>query len=222
MDIFKLIFEHDLLLEKLSGNSDPRNEEEQSYSLEDFMKPIPTYSRFYLTGTDLANQRFGINCIKKIDNIISALSNVFAEYTFTTNRGKTFSRLSDALYEITIGDSMICHTQSLKNVDSVEGLSINDKNGIRQIIPQLTNLLDHDGPVLFKEKALDGYDIHIFSKINIYESLFNALKPFTAQNQRFFSINGKKVKSERMFYFETYRLERPPHGFQEVLPETVI
>jgi hypothetical protein len=222
MDIVKLIFEHDLLLEKISGNSDPRNEEKQSYSLEDFMKPIPTYSRFYLTGTDLDNQRFGINCLKKIDNIITTLSNVFEECMFTTNRGKTFSRLSDALNEINIGDSIICHTQSLKNVDSIEGLSINDKNGIRHIIPQLTNLLDEDGPVFFKEKALDGYDIHIFSKTNIYESLFNALKPLIDNNQRFFSINGKKVNSERMFYFETYRLERPPHGFQEVFPETVI
>jgi len=222
MDIFKLIFEHDLLLEKLSGNNDPRNEEEQSYSLEDFMKPIPAYSRFYLTGTDLEKQRFGINCLKKINNIIAALSDVFAEYTFTTNRGRTFSRLPEALNEITIGDSFICHTKTLKTIESIEGLSINDKIGIRQIIPQLTNLLDHDGPVLFKEKALNGYDIHIFSKTNIYESLFNALKPLTDQKQRFFSINGKKVKSERMFYFETYRLERPPHGFQEVFPETVI
>lgn len=53
MDIFKLIFHHDLLLEQLSGNDDVKNKAKEELSLEDFMKPIQTYSRYYFSGTRL-------------------------------------------------------------------------------------------------------------------------------------------------------------------------
>jgi hypothetical protein len=39
---------------------------------------------------------------------------------------------------------------------------------------------------------------------------------------RFFSMNGKRINSERTFYFETWALDRPPHGIEEVFTETVL
>jgi len=222
MDILKLIFEHDILLEELSEKSDPRNKKSEEFSLEDFMKPIPTYSRFYITGTHLDEPQFGLNCLMKHKDIQIAMNQAFTDYSFTTNQGVTFDTLSEAISELQIGDALVCHKESLSNAESIQNLRIDDKSGLRQIIPQLVNLLDNSGPVIFKEKAHDGYDLHIFTKNNLYENLFNHLKPLLSNDLRFFSINGKKVKSERTFYFETYRLEKPPHGFQEVFEQTVV
>lgn len=221
MDVLKLIFEHDLLLEKLSDKSDPRNKGEKEYSLEDFMKPIPTYSRFYITGTHLDEPRFGIDCIDKYQETLTVLDQAFKDYTFTTNRGNLHTSLLDALAELNIGDALVCHSEKNIQPKEILSLKLDTENGIRHLIPHLVSLLDNTGPVIFKEKAKDGYDIHIFSKINLYEILFNHLKPLLDDHLRFFNINGKKVKSERVFYFETYRIEKPPHGFQEVFEQTI-
>jgi len=35
-------------------------------------------------------------------------------------------------------------------------------------------------------------------------------------------MNGKRITSERKFYFETWTLDRPPHGVEEVFKETVL
>jgi hypothetical protein len=35
-------------------------------------------------------------------------------------------------------------------------------------------------------------------------------------------MNGKRITSERKFYFETWALSQPPHGIEEVFPETVL
>lgn len=222
MDILKLIFEHDLLLEQLSEKSDPRNKNTEHYTLEDFMKPIPTYSRFYITGTHLDEPKFGLNCLNKYEETLFALDEALRDYSFMSNKGENYSFFQDALLQLEIGDSLACHTKSSDTPLGIIDLKIDDKTGIRQIIPQLVELIDNSGPVLFKEKALDGFDLHIFSKVNLYEKLFNHLKPLLSNRLRFFSINGKKVKAERTFYFETYRLEKPPHGFQEVFDHTVV
>jgi hypothetical protein len=52
--------------------------------------------------------------------------------------------------------------------------------------------------------------------------MFYPLQKLVPETFRFFSINGKKFRTERHFYFETWTLEKPPHGFEEVFPETVL
>jgi len=84
------------------------------------------------------------------------------------------------------------------------------------------NVLKTGTYVIYKEQAHHGYDLHLFSMENIYPALFDALKPLVDDQFRFFSINSKRMGSERHFYFETWTLENPPHGAEEVLPETVL
>jgi hypothetical protein len=76
--------------------------------------------------------------------------------------------------------------------------------------------------VIYKEQAKNGFDLHMFSKKNIYTKFFHPLQNMLPDAFRFFSINGKKFRSERHFYFETWTLARPPHGFEEVFPESVL
>jgi hypothetical protein len=45
MDIFKLIYEHDLRLDALRERHLDRSEQQTSSTLEDFLKPDPTYSK---------------------------------------------------------------------------------------------------------------------------------------------------------------------------------
>ncbi len=79
MDIFKLFFEHDLRLDKLAKRNANKTKEEIEAGLSDFMKPTPTYSKFYLTGTLLEEEQFGINILRKWKKIITVLDEVFEE-----------------------------------------------------------------------------------------------------------------------------------------------
>ena len=87
---------------------------------------------------------------------------------------------------------------------------------------ELAHILKTGAYVLYKEQAHHGYDLHLFSMDNIYPTLFEQLKPVVSDEFRFFSINSKRMGSERHFYFETWTLDNPPHGAEEVLAETVL
>lgn len=220
MDIFKLIFEHDLLLESLSGNEDPKNEKSRPSTLEEFLKPAQTYSRFYLSGTQLEGPDFGISCLTHYNDILSRLDEALNFTSFTTNENKLYVKFSAAASDIDIGDVIVCHN---KPVDTdLSAISIKDQSGVRARMNIIIDLLNDGHVVVFKEKSVDGFDFHIFSRANLYENLFYPLKSLISENFRLFSINGKRAKNERVFYFETYRLNDPPHGFMEVEPETII
>ncbi|MDZ7806392.1 MAG: hypothetical protein U5K71_04670 [Gracilimonas sp.] len=86
----------------------------------------------------------------------------------------------------------------------------------------LRKTIDHGHIVIYKVLSKDGFDLQIFSKKNVYRDMFFPLQKLVPDHFRFFSINGKKFNTERHFYFETWTLNRPPHGFEEVFPETVL
>lgn len=220
MDIFKLIFEHDMLLENISESSNPRNKKKVPSSLEDFLKPVPTYSRFYLSGTYMKGPKFGLNRLDHFNDVINAVDKALAYQFFTTTDDKQFRLFSEAIADLNIGGATVCHNRSL-DIDISE-MSVNEHSGIRDRVSYLIELLKGDRLVAFKEKSIDGFDLHIFGKINIYEQLFYPLKELLSDDFKFFSINGKRAKSERLFYFETYRLDNPPHGFQEVMPKSFV
>src|SRR5690625_7025682 len=73
---------------------------------------------------------------------------------------------------------------------------------------------------LYKEQNHHGYDLHPFSKENIYAQLFYPFRELVSPEFRFFSMNGKRITSERKFYFETWALHRPPHGAEDVLSDS--
>lgn len=220
MDLFKLFFEHDLLLDQLSSNEDPRKTNRRPSTLEEFLKPSQTYSRFYFTGTTLPDFNFGINTLQSYSRIISTLSPLFENFSILLN-GEKKNSLNEAIIDSSPGDTIVIQPEDGIEYD-VPTQIYDPLQSVREKIEVMKPLLNRGFFVMFIEKAHHGFDLHLFCRENIYESFFNAFKPLISSNFRFFSINGKRAKSERLFYFETWSLDMPPHGFEEVFPETVL
>lgn len=220
MDIFKLFFDHDLRLDRLAKRNANKTKEEVEASIGDFMKPIPTYSKFYLTGTRLEEEKFGINTLNKFDSILRQLDKIFEGYRFTSEKGVT-DLFSKATGNIDIGEAVIVSKAANLNANPVD-LHVDSESNVGHFKEDLSKVLREGHIVFYKEQAHNGFDIHLFSQKNIYELFFYAFKELIDDSFRFFSINSKRMRSEQHFYFETWSLDRPPHGAEEVLPETVL
>lgn len=219
MDIFKLFYEHDLRLDNLSERNTgtiPSTE----LSIEDFMQPDPTYSKFYLTGTRLEDERFGLDALEQYPSILQRLEQIFEEEQFITEHGAG-SSLEKALGQLSIGGAVLI-TQKTDLSFNPAKLRVTDSSNVGHFKEELRDALEKELLVLYKEKAHHGFDLHLFSRDNIYEKLFYPMKELVSDSFRFFSINNKRIRSERKFYFETWTLDRPPHGAEEVFTETVL
>lgn len=219
MDIFKLFFNHDLRLDKLAKRNANKTPEEVEATLADFMRPTPTFSKFYITGTWLEEEQFGLDTLAKSEAVIQQLSDVFAPRTISTARG-SFDSFSNALSATGVGEALIISEEPLSA--DFDRLKIDEESNVGHKKETLSKTLKTGAYVVYKEQAHHGFDLHLFSSENIYPSLFKALQPLVDKNFRFFSINSKRIQSERHFYFETWTLNRPPHGAEEVFPETVL
>lgn len=216
MDILKFIFHHDLLVEQLVGADQNRTTARTSLSLEDFMKPMPTYSRFYLSGTVLDSELFALSALHHFDKIKQVLSEVFKSYTFFSSQTSS-TKLWDLLDSIPVNSGIIASlNQTLDYSVALEGSEY-----VREYGLSTKNILEKDDFVIYKVANPHGFDLQLFSIKNWYPDLFYGLKPLLNPTFRMFSINGKKVSSDRLYYFETYRLQEPPHGFEEVFSDTV-
>lgn len=221
MDIFKLFYDHDLRLDKLAKRNANKSPEEIEATLSDFMKPTPTYSKFYITGTRIEKEQFGLNTLAKGQSVIQQLNEVFSHRAITTSKG-SFDSLQDALAAVEVGEPLVISEDERSRPVNFNELQIDEESNVGHKKEALSALLKTDAYVVYKEKAHHGFDLHLFSKINIYPSLFQALQPLVDEEFRFFSINSKRMRTERHFYFETWMLNRPPHGAEEVFPETVL
>lgn len=220
MDIFKLFFEHDLRLDKLAKRNANKTEKEIEATLSDFMKPTPTYSKFYLTGTRLEEEKFGLNILQKGAEIIMGLDRVFQDKLVISEAGP-HSSIEKAVEDAAIGDALLISENIDTDIDLTK-LQVDRESNVGHFKEDLSNVLLEGYLVLYKEQAHDGFDLHLFSKENMYEKFFHAFKPLVGPEFRFFSINNRRMRSERHFYFETWTLDRPPHGAEEVLPQTVL
>jgi len=183
------------------------------------MKPDPTYSRLYFTGTDLDEEKFGINVLSEYDGFISALEEGLETKNYQTHSGN-FDSLDEAISSLELGEVIVVGD---KKADfDVSTLHIDTNSNVGHLKTELREVLENDFVVIYKEQAKDGFDLHMFSKKNIYTKFFHPLQNMLPDAFRFFSINGKKFRSERHFYFETWTLTRPPHGFEEVFVESVL
>lgn len=220
MDIFKLFFEHDMRLDKLARRNANKTKEEVEATLEDFMKPTPTYSKFYITGTRLDTEQFGLNVLEKYEQVLEKLDEIFGD-KFIHSSEKTFNALSVSLPETEIGQALVIN-QSKEIPAGIEELAIDEESNVGHRKEELSEMLKTGAFVLYKEQAHHGFDLHLFSLKNIYTKLFYPLQSLVDRQFRFFSINSKRIQSERHFYFETWTLDKPPHGAEEVFPETVL
>lgn len=220
MDIFKLIYEHDLRLDNLRNRHTDRNSQDLTLSIEDFMKPDPTYSKFYITGSKPEEEAFGLSTLSHFSEVIDKLESALQGYTFFSNQG-IHPTMKILLENTDIWEAMVL-TQNNKPYGDIESLHIDTDSNVGHIKQPLRETLAEGDLVLYKERAHDGYDLHLFSRKNIYKKLFFSFKDLLSEKFRFFSINGKRIQSERKFYFETWALNRPPHGIEEVFSDTVL
>lgn len=217
--ILKLIFHHDQRLDQLADRNANRTKEQIESTLADFMKPDPTYSRLYFTASDLQKDEFGLNLLAEYDGFVSALEKGLNTNSYQTNDGN-YDSLGEAISNIALGEVILIGD---KNPDfDISTLHIDTNSNVGHLKSELKEVLEAGFVVIYKEQAKNGFDLHVFSKRNIYPKFFAPLQEMLPDAFRFFSINGKKFRSERHFYFETWTLARPPHGFEEVFPESVL
>ena len=202
--IFKLFFFHDLRLNAIEENDAAKT---APLVIGDFLKPDPTYSRFHFSGTDLKTETFGFSNLASADDLIGVLEKVFSGNVFNTPQGFLAS-LREAIPHINTGEWIVI---------SEKELPVTLWGSKRE----LKKLIEQDAKVLVKIPAKNGFDLELYSKKNIYQDFFIPIQNMLPEAFRFFSINGKKLVKERQFYFETWTLHKPPHGFEEVFPETV-
>jgi len=219
-DIFKLIFQHDQRLDKLSEPGATEKPKQMESSIEDFMKPDPTYSRFYFSGSDLESEQFGLNTLSAYDQLINALGTALQDFYLFTFRDQ-FTSLNEAISSLDFGETVVLNKKEEISFD-ISDLHVvaNDTYGYNK--EPLKKAIETGNIMIYKVKARDGFDLQMFSMKNIYRDMFFPLQKLVPDHFRFFSINGKKFNTERHFYFETWTLDRPPHGFEEVHPETVL
>ncbi len=211
--ILKLIFKHDLRLNELSEENSSNSAKQPEASILDFMKPDPTFSRLQFSGSDLETEHFSLDSLSNYSLLIEAIQKGLNSDIFITQKN-TCNNLEVAIQETGIGERILIPSGSdpQKNRELLETASN----------MELKTLLDQEHIVLYKAQARNGFDLFLFSKKNIYRNLFPHLQMLVPSSFRFFSINGKKFNTDRHFYFETWTLSQPPHGFEEVFPETIL
>lgn len=218
MDIFKLFFNHDLRLDQFGDDSSPQ----EKGTLEDFMTPTPTYSRFYLAGSRIENEQFGLSTLNHLEDVFEQLEEALKDFSFASPSTNDQS-LHKLLPKLSFEEPAVGTPSSSTDISfDIEQL-YKTESGIRDIKEEISDLLTSGAILLYKEQAPDGYDIQMFSLDNRYEALFNTFKPLIdPPSFRFFSINSKRINSKRKFYFEAVDLQRPPHGVEEVHQNTTL
>jgi hypothetical protein len=221
MHILKLIFEHDIPLNKLDQSPDERRTATKEMTLEDFMRPVPIFSHFYISSTSLgsAENEHGLSTHPDADAILDAVGRHIGRPSWIASLAETGS-LKDAIRLMKIGEAAIAPISA--GTESGQSVAASNNSGGPEVVSALHDLIKEKTIVVFKEKAHHGWDLHLYSLVNIYPALFDALKPFISNATRLFSMNGKRIRSERLFYFETWTLDTPPHGAEEVFEHTEI
>lgn len=205
-DILKLIFHHDQRL----GDLAPSSETVDDNPLAAFTKPDPTYSTLYFSASDLEKEKFGINVLSEYEAFMEALDKGLGGFTFTTKDGEQKSLLT-GIEGLEMNEVLVASKEEVE-ADIVHSFT-------RKM---LRDVLEKDWIIIYKREAKDGFDLHFFSRKNIYTQFFYPLQNLLPDAFRFFSINGKRLTNEKKFYFETWSLAKPPHGFEEVFPESVL
>ncbi|MDZ7771384.1 MAG: hypothetical protein U5K31_01360 [Balneolaceae bacterium] len=226
MQILKLFYNHDLRLDTLAKRNANKTEEEVEATLQDFMKPTPTYSKFYLTATDLEGERFGLNVLESLEDLLDGLDDALGAASYRTHRARA-DCLSDLLEQAETGEAILI--TPLKAAPDREipdaqlsAVNLEADSNVGHHKEELRDMLLAGHRVLYKEQAHHGYDLHLFSSDNLYADLFPVFRSRISDSLRLFSINSKRMRSERHFYFETWSLDQPPHGAEEVFPDTQI
>ena len=168
--ILKLIFNHDQRLNELDEAESKNQNSDVNSVLADFMKPDPTYSRLYFTATDLESESFGIDTLSEYQSFLKALENGLAVEEFYTDKG-AFKSLDTALSTIHFGEVVVVKKSEGFNIDISK---MHRSNSAFTTV--LKEALENEYVVIYKDEAPNGFNLHLFTKKNIYPSLFYPLQ----------------------------------------------
>lgn len=206
-DLVKFVFHHDQRMDSLAAAS-----KQESNPLAMFTQPDPTYSTLFFSGSNLNTSQFGLNTLQNASQITTVLDEALANYQWVSKKGKADS-FRKGLNSISVNEAIV----------GTEGKEVVEPEIIHSFSGKiLRDLLEKNWIVVYKREAPHGYDVQLFSKENLYTAFFYLFQKELKKGLRVFSINGKRISNEQQFYFETHRLEKPPHGFEEILPESVL
>ena len=232
--LLKLVFFHDQRIEELASSSS-NSSKIDSDVLSLFTKPDPTYSRLFFMGSDLTSNRYGINLLDAYPTIVTIIEKLYTlplQLEWSNKQGisdwmqdapmDAYLRLVRKSKDRITSPTNVLDTSLTKDIPATGNKNLEQVWGYEVEASVIHRLLMKDEVILVKRAAMDGYDIDLFSKRNPYIDFFYPLQSLLPDAFRFFSINGKRVHSKEALYFEQTRLYKPPHGFEEVHPESVL
>jgi hypothetical protein len=233
-NLLKLVFFHDQRMEELSSSKAVSNQTELD-PLALFTQPDPTYSRLLFMGTELADKRFGLNCLEHNHELVAIFNRLYSP--LMASKSSDTMSLGDWIENAPVNAFIIVQSneRAKKSEEELtnkvlengglfsEATEHNNRGWDYEISSdQIHTILMQGYQVLIKIPTANGYDLEIYSRSNPYISFFYPIQSMLPDAFRFFSINGKRVHTREALYFEFSRLHNPPHGYEEVYPESVL
>jgi hypothetical protein len=191
MPLIKLLFHHDLPLEATDFNVG-------NDLLALFAKPQRTYSKLWLSVSDIQKQTFALSSFESA-NIILKHAAISLQTT-------------EDVLSATLAEPVLVKLNGSREPE-IERFStpLPDSDCLKNQPEQTL--------VLKREPGAGGFDLCILSLINRHAQVFNALVPLLSVGFNMLSINGKRVHRKEMLYEVDQPGARLPHGFEVVQPE---
>lgn len=236
MDILKFSFHHDLSVNELdskqTSNSDKSPSDEDALAL--FMRPDPTYSRLWFSGTHITNGKatLGLNILQHFEAIKSVLGTALAELQLIQPKeGVIYDSIDEFIVKAGMNESILLANQAF-DYPPLPPTGLNF--GLSNYKQLLADCMRVGFVVLTKAPNKNGFDLLLHAHVNLYTRFFEPFKNLVKENLaakaknksvetlRIFSINLKRMDSERKLFFELHNVDKAPHGAEEIHPESVL
>lgn len=236
MDILKFSFHHDLSINELdqssNTNTGPKNAEEDALAM--FMRPDPTYSRLWFSGTHIKEGKatLALNGLGNYASIQEILAKALADLQLIQPKeGMIYSSVAEFIKMARLNESLLL-ANKVFDYPPLPPTGIDF--GLSNYKSLLADCLRVGFVVLTKAPNKNGFDLLLHAHVNLYSRFFEPFKNLVKENLaakaknesveplRIFSINLKRMDSERKLFFELHNVDKAPHGAEEIHPESVL
>lgn len=222
MDIFKISFHHDLLISELEKNNAP-DAAADTDPLAIFTKPEPTYSRIWFSGTQIHGDRaqLGMQILANYPSLRDTIADALADlHLIQPQGGKNVASIGEFIDQAKLNESLLLANQSF-DYPPLPPTGIDF--GLSNYKGLLADCMKVGFVVLTKAPSKNGFDLLLHAHTNLYTRFFEPLKALLPNDDlRIFSINLKRMDSEKKLFFELHNVNKAPHGAEEIHPESVL
>lgn len=222
MDILKICFHHDLPINDLDQSSDKAQVKQEADPLAAFMRPDPTYSLLWFTGTRIDGQQaqLGLQVLGHFPRIQEQIAAALGDlHLIQPKEGKKYSSVKDFVGRAEINECLLLANQAF-DYPPLPPTGLNF--GLSNYKSLLADCMRVGFVVLVKAPHKNGFDLMLHANQNLYGRFFEPFKSLSGgQDLRIFSINLKRMDKERKLFFELHNVQNPPHGAEEIVPESV-